>query len=257
MKKKAKQRKQKKSKLINNNSTARLLIWISIFSITACIIVREYYYANTIGNIEEHQRAYKKTKEIIHQKRLSFEQEWVSSPHKHNYLQKSAKACLYQYLTDSIFPYWYGTPWDFNGTSQKPLQGQIACGYFVTTTLSHLEFYLPRVKMAQQAASKIIRSLCSDIKTFNKINLLKKHIDKHKQGIFIVGLDTHVGFLWQSPEGLYFVHSSYSGNKQVSKEKWNISTVLNKSKLFVVGNLLDNSRIIKTWIMGENIKISK
>ena len=38
-------------------------------------------------------------------------------------------------LTDKIFPYWYGTDWDFNGTTQKPNEGKIACGYFVTCLL--------------------------------------------------------------------------------------------------------------------------
>ena len=252
--KKAKKQNNKK----NSYSTARLLIWISIFTITVCILVREFYF-NTSYDVLAHNRAYKHTKLSIHQKRLTFEQEWKTAPHKQSYLKQSAKNYLYETLTDSIFPYWYGTPWDFNGTTQYPLQGKIACGYFVTTTLSHLGFELPRVKMAQQAASRIIRSLCpkSSIKTFNKIGLLKKHLDQHPQGIFIVGLDTHVGFLWQSAKGLYFVHSSYSGNKQVSKEPWNQSIVLNKSKLFVVGNLLDNPILINTWILGKNIAISK
>src|SRR5688572_11801089 len=41
-------------------------------------------------------------------------------------------------LRDSMFEYWYGTRWGFYGTTPKPRQGKIACGYFVTTTLKHL-----------------------------------------------------------------------------------------------------------------------
>ena len=33
-------------------------------------------------------------------------------------------------LFDSIFPYWYGTKWDYNGVTQEPRIGKIACGYF-------------------------------------------------------------------------------------------------------------------------------
>jgi hypothetical protein len=31
----------------------------------------------------------------------------------------------------NIVPSWIGTAWDFNGISQTPQKGSIACGYFV------------------------------------------------------------------------------------------------------------------------------
>ena len=34
---------------------------------------------------------------------------------------------LYQTMADSLIPFWYGTPWDYNGISQKPGNGKIAC----------------------------------------------------------------------------------------------------------------------------------
>jgi hypothetical protein len=36
-------------------------------------------------------------------------------------------------VTETIIPAWIGTGWDFNGITEKPQQGSIACGYFVTT----------------------------------------------------------------------------------------------------------------------------
>ncbi len=44
---------------------------------------------------------------------------------------------LYSKLLNDIVPHWYGTPWDFNGHTNIPNQGEIACGYFVSTTLRH------------------------------------------------------------------------------------------------------------------------
>src|SRR6187455_2399459 len=38
-------------------------------------------------------------------------------------------------VVETIIPGWIGTAWNFNGTSEKPQQGSIACGYFVTTIL--------------------------------------------------------------------------------------------------------------------------
>lgn len=236
----------------------RLFIWITIISIASCIVIKEYFLDNAF-DMEQHLVAYGATRNRIHHKRLDYEQDWKQHPQKKTVLQNMATQYLHQMLTDSIFNYWYGTTWDFNGITEQPKKGKIACGYFVTTTLEHCGFSLPRVKLAQQAASIIIRSLCTpkSIQVFNQLNRLKKHLDKQPNGVYIVGLDTHVGYLWKTATNLYFVHSSYSGNKQVSKEHWDQSIVLGKSKLFVVGDLLGNKNLILQWIEGTPIKMKK
>ena len=33
-----------------------------------------------------------------------------------------------EFVVDSLLPCWYGTPWDFNGITETPGQGKIACG---------------------------------------------------------------------------------------------------------------------------------
>lgn len=236
----------------------RLLLWTTIISLCSAIILYEFCWKEDF-NQEAHWKAYGQLENKIHKERINFEQIWQNQPQKRDYLYQAAKEYVYHILTDSLFDYWYGTPWDFNGITQKPRGGKIACGYFVTTTLSHLQFYLPRVKMAQQPASIIIRSLCqkSSIEVFNQLQQLKNHLDKQPEGIYIIGLDTHVGFMWKTGKELYFVHSSYSGNRQVSKEKWDESQVLSKSKMLMVGNLTDNRTLIKKWILGQNIALSK
>ncbi|WMJ72126.1 hypothetical protein RCC89_02925 [Cytophagaceae bacterium ABcell3] len=40
------------------------------------------------------------------------------------------------YLVNKLIPYWYGTKWDFEGHTDVPGKGEIACGYFVSTTLN-------------------------------------------------------------------------------------------------------------------------
>ncbi len=238
----------------------RVLIWTTIVSLLICIGIKEYWaYNSNSFDLDAHLTNYGLTRTAIHQKRLDYERDWKKNPNKRSVLQNMAKTYLYKTLTDSIFYYWYGTTWDFNGVTERPRKGKIACGYFVTTTLEHCGFSLPRVKLAQQAASVIIRSLCTrkSIKTFNKLARLKAYMDQQAEGIYIVGLDTHVGYLWKSSSGLHFVHASYSGNKQVSKEKWDESVVLGKSKIFVVGDMLGNMALINHWIEGTNIKLQK
>jgi hypothetical protein len=76
----------------------------------------------------------------------------------------SARTYLMKTLKQQIFPSWYGTSWDFNGYTEKPLNGKIACGYFVTTTLKHIGFNLNRYKIAQQDAYTIMKVISEKIK---------------------------------------------------------------------------------------------
>lgn len=234
------------------------MVWTTIFSVAVCLGIRSYFSDEDIEEIEKAEVAlltYDATKDRIHQMRLVYEQDWNDNVLLPAKLKKEAKEYLYNTLTDTIFSEWYGTPWDFNGITQKPRSGKIACGYFVTTTLEHCGFNLPRVKLAQQAASIIIKNLChpNSIKTYKAIKDLKSYMDKQDDGLYLLGLDTHVGYLWKSKTELFFVHSSYSGNKQVSKEKWNESIVMSKSKIFMVGDLLGSDGLVEAWIKGERI----
>lgn len=211
--------------------------------------------------LQQHEQlnAYQALKHRIASKQQDFYIDWQAHPAKHEVLTNLAQKYVYNYLKDSIFDCWYGTTWDFNGTTQRPRTGKIACGYFVTTTLQHVGFRLPRRKMAQQAASVIIRSLCkkSSIYTLNNLQKLKQYMDRRPNGLYILGLDTHVGFLDKSTEGLHFIHASYSGNKMVSKEAWNASKVLSKSKLFVLGALSGHAALHQKWIQKDTILLQK
>src|ERR1043165_5518098 len=67
-------------------------------------------------------------------------------------------------ITQEIFTYWYGTDWDFNGTTQTPKQGKIACGFFVTTVLRDAGFDLPRIAWAQLPSESMIKKVNPSLK---------------------------------------------------------------------------------------------
>lgn len=150
-------------------------------------------------------------------------------------------ALMERCLVDSIFEYWYETEWDFNGTTQEPRKGKIACGYFVTTTLKHLGLNIDRVHLAQQAASAIINEICdnSSIKVFTNAHYknLNEYVSKYNGNIFIVGLDNHVGFIVREKNELYFVHASGISPYKVMKEKCDDASLLVYSKYHMVGHL--------------------
>lgn len=159
---------------------------------------------------------------------------------------------LYRLVNDEIYPYWKGTSWDFNGTTQKPQDGAIACGYFITNTLTDLGFKIERTKLAQAVSSKMINELCVDVERFSTIENLEKYLKTQpNNSVFIVGLDFHTGYILKDSTENYFLHSNYIDRKGVMKEKIKESSALNSSKSFMIGNLSNNKKLIENWINNK------
>ena len=119
-----------------------------------------------------------------------------SKPEKRNY--------LFTFINDDVPNYWAGTPWSFNGTTRNPQRGSIACGYFVTNTLTDFGFVINRTYLAQQASSVMIKKLCKDIQYFGKRQDLEQYIlNKDKNKVYIVGLDFHTGFITRENKDTY------------------------------------------------------
>ncbi len=163
-------------------------------------------------------------------------------------------------ITERLAPPWYGTKWAFHGVSQEPGKGSIACGYFVTTLLRDAGINLERVALAQQASENIIKSLVSSlsIRRFSDKPLSDFLINAEKwgEGIYIVGLDYHVGFISVEPEETYFVHSSYQTPGAVVRELASESKVLASSKYRVLGKLSDE-KFLGRWFNGARFETIK
>jgi len=171
-----------------------------------------------------------------------------------------AKEYLLHVLADSVFSCWYETKWDYSGTTETPGEGSIACGYFVSTTLKHCGFELDRYTLAQQPASNIIRTLCdpATLKRIghNNIAALEQHLQAEANGLYILGLDNHVGFVLKNDEGLWMIHSTSSVTPaRVVKEKLTASRIVLKSQNYYVANLLDHAQLLDQWILNQTISV--
>ena len=167
---------------------------------------------------------------------------------------RKASDLLLSSLADSIFPAWYGTPWDFNGISNVPGKGEIACGYFVSTTLKHIGFNLNRYKVAQQAASVIVETICgrANVNSYKTKEAAILHCRKEGKGLFIVGLSNHVGYLLCDGKGVYFIHSDYVSDS-VKRELAVTSEAFNASSVFVVGYITENNHLINGWLARKKM----
>ncbi len=172
----------------------------------------------------------------------------------------SASNYLYNKLINELVPHWYGTPWDFNGHTNIPNDGEIACGYFVSTTLRHLDFQLNRYKMAQEGGLNEAISLQprSELKIYRNISYtqLKDKLNKvYKNGIYFVGLSNHVGYVLIKNKALYFLHSSYYDDK-VMIEKAEFSPCF-QSDIYVFAEITTNRNLVQKWIQKTPILIHK
>jgi len=166
----------------------------------------------------------------------------------------AARVKLTEYLYNDIFTHWYTTKWSFEGHSETPKKGTIACGYFVSTTLKDVGFNLNRYKLAQKSPedeAKVIACGTSIEKLQNVTKQeLKKYFLKQKDGIYFIGLDFHVGYIYKKNQEVYFIHSNYIENKGVMKETIENSKAIVSSKYFIT-NITHNDILVKKWIMKE------
>jgi hypothetical protein len=158
-------------------------------------------------------------------------------------------------LADSIIPYWYGTPWDFNGITETPGEGKIACGYFITTTLRDMGYKINRYKVAQMASMNIISALVQKKYTATYYGAsFDQFIAKLKlagRSFYVVGLDNHVGYLYHDGTELYFIHSTFVGKSCVMKELAAESSVLAASNYRITGNISADEAFLEKWITGD------
>lgn len=162
-----------------------------------------------------------------------------------------ARAYLINTISNDIFPYWYGTKWDFNGTTRTPQQGKIACGYFVTNILEDVGFKIPRVKWAQSASEVFIKKLApNNIKRFSNrpIAEIENYLLTTGDGLYVVGLDIHVGFIIVKNKSIKFVHSNYYKPEiGVMKEDINSKNPFKDSNYRIIGKLMSDEMVIR-WI---------
>jgi hypothetical protein len=224
-------------------------------------VIIMFVLVSAIGSVfSQKTKTYNQHLAVILSEKGKFKASYIGSDStKQHKLVSTAKGYIYTQLIDNIFPAWYGTEWDYNGYSNVPQKGIIACGYFVSTTLKHIGFNLNRYKLAQQYSSGIVKSLCNNIQYVrnNDAEKLFKYINSKPNQLYVVGLDNHVGFISKEEDGVYFIHSSYLEPVAVIKEKAETAEALISSNLFVLGHLSENSTLIKAWLLSETISVKK
>lgn len=203
---------------------------------------------------------YESIKKEIEAKRQDFGERYQKATEEGKEdIVREARLFLYDSLVNKIFPAWYGTKWDYNGTTEEPGEGNIACGYFVTTTLRDAGFDLNRVKLAQQASEKMIKNLTAggNIRRYSNKTTedVEQDMESRPPGLYVVGLDYHCGFIAYDGKGIRFINSAFKPKLQVVSESLSENPCFDQSKYRVIGRILHDGMVEK-WIKGENIPMT-
>lgn len=155
----------------------------------------------------------------------------------------------------SLMPFWYGTRYSFYGQTQTPGEGKIACGYFVTTVLEDLGLKIERNKLAQLPSEEMIKSLVEkeSIRRFSRYTITDflAGVREAGSGLYVVGLDTHTGFLLYQSNEMRFIHASGRFPFAVVNERASESIILGKSNYRIIGKLSDDEKVLQNWLSNQ------
>lgn len=198
----------------------------------------------------------------IETRRLEFAERWKSADaERQATILVEARGFIEKTIIEDLFPCWMGTPWDFNGVSQKPGEGAIACGYFVSTILRDAGYRVERAKLGQQASQVIIKTMTTDdlikITSNSSMENMVQVFRNRGDGLYIVGLDKHAGFVTVKGDKMSFVHSSYyTPPLAVCAEPIQGKNPFADSAYRVIGKI-PGEESVKRWITGEAVEIRK
>lgn len=154
---------------------------------------------------------------------------------------------------------WLGTPYDFNGTAERPGGGEVACGYFVSTVIRDAGFRVDRYKLAQQPSGNILRTFLKRenclLKVGQDFDSYAEWVEGMEPGVYLIGLDSHVGFIVNGADGTRFFHSSRWQDRGVVDEPGRKAGALRHSNWRMIGGLTADPDVIRTWLGGEKVKV--
>ncbi|QTN30796.1 hypothetical protein HZ994_00110 [Akkermansiaceae bacterium] len=173
-------------------------------------------------------------------------------------VEKDARVIL-EIILPEMMRCWVGTPYDFNGTAEKPGKERIACGYYVSTVIRDAGFRVDRYKLAQQPSENILRTFLPGDSCMLRVGedypKYADWVERLEPGVYLLGLDTHVGFIVVRSDGMHFFHSSGADEVGVVEENRDNAWALRKSKWRMLGHLTADSGVMRNWLTGEKIKV--
>jgi hypothetical protein len=184
-------------------------------------------------------------------------------------VKEAARKYLVKTIIEDIIPAWYGTPWHMgkDDDAEYPHQKgkRISCSYFVTAVLQNVGFVFDsRKKWANSRALYIQTSLTDkdQVQRFYGISAkgFSRKLLELKEGLYLVGLNCHIGFIWIKDHKAWFIHSNYVDPQEgVVREPVATShAIINSEKVgYWVTPLLNDDRLLEQWLFSKKLILQK
>lgn len=184
-------------------------------------------------------------------------------------VRSRARRVLESAIIDEVFPAWMGMPWGMGSDSiaTRPHEPDmtVGCSYFVTSVLLSVGVTLDdRFAFAQSPALYIQRSLAPDAEDLHRYysippTQLRDRIADLGPGLYIIGLDTHVGFVVVTENDVRLVHASYTGDRVVTDEPLARAQAIANSqpKGYFVTPLFQDGRLLDLWLRDRAVPLQK
>ena len=198
--------------------------------VTGCGNARSDPPAHGTVDVAASTTAWDEAVDEIASQRARFAADWraATTPGERAAVRDRASRYLSAAMTDELLMPWLGMPWGLgkNSTATRPHQAgkTIACSYFVGAVLQGAGFELrDRFRLGQAAALDIQKSLvggAGKVHRFLSIPPAKlaAELAVLDDGLYIIGLDVHVGLVVIRGSEVRFVHASYTGDQVVTDE---------------------------------------
>jgi hypothetical protein len=187
-------------------------------------------------------------------------------------VREAARRFVVDSIVEDIFPAWIGMPWTMavirDGLKPdarvpgEPGKG-VSCSFFVVSVLENAGLGLAgRRTFAGAVALPVQRSLSprkQDLRRWHGIGPagLEQKMRAWGDGLYVVGLNCHIGFIVVRGGRVRFVHSSYTEPYEVVDEPLVESAAIEFSPGYVVTALFRDARLIDHWLTGRRVPFSK
>lgn len=86
--------------------------------------------------------------------------------------------------------------------------------------------------------------------------MLQSILAAEPDGLFVIGLDNHIGYLLKRKTEMFFLHSSYLDPVAVVLEKASESDALAGHENYLLARLSGNEELVEQWLTKAEIKVS-
>jgi hypothetical protein len=180
-------------------------------------------------------------------------------------IRAEARHFVVETLVSQVFPAWMGMPSGGGPQATASLPHQpgmyISCSYFLTAALQNAGLVLEsRARFAQAPAAWIERALLppgGQIHRYGNLSPedLERRLVDLGEGLYVVGLNIHVGFIVVRDGHARFVHSSYTPPGTVVDEPVvsSLAIALSQSKGYWISPLFKDDRIVDMWLRHQPV----